>query len=470
MSDQPPPSHSSHTLSPSSPTTAFQRLHISTPTPRKQLSWVKDLNTEGKSRLDLIVEWLGLTSGDQESQSDCMWMCMQSYDVVSTNFSVFRSAKLSKKECSERCVLYLQANGFASQDWKGCKQKIEQLESKFRAAVGWRNATGAGIMERAEEEIAQLRADTDLEIDTKQEEAIKASAAKNTKDMLNRICPFYEHLILIMGERAGNNPLSTAETFGGSQQSRLDVLYSPAVGETQSTSYSGWDPSQPLDLGDSSLDPKGDEDLPSSIESLNSMQPPSSQTAPNTQIRALVSTTPQSGLSSLRLRPPAISNQPSTNTSRRSSGNAGLLKTVRSSLPTQSDFEELNKAQKASNDTNRLLCQHVAEATTSMVGMIGSRLGLTNKDEKRAFEDEDTSVEALATKKAKKDKQDQLDLLKLDRELAQERQALEHHQNGAGMTKLALLREMVDIIARLTQAGVPHAEARKMAEDFTKEL
>ncbi|KAH9819657.1 hypothetical protein DFH28DRAFT_1105380 [Melampsora americana] len=132
-----------------------------------------------------------------------------------------------------------------------------------------------------------------------------------------------------MGDCAGNNPLSTAEIFGGSQQSQLNVLDSPAVGKTQLGSYSGWDPTQPLDLGDSLL-------------------------------------------SSLRLRPSAISNQTSINTSRQSSSDVGLLKTFQSSLPTQSNFGELNKAQKASNNTNQLLCQHVAEATTSMVGMIGS--------------------------------------------------------------------------------------------------
>lgn len=97
-----------------------------TPTPpkRNQMSWLEDLNTDGKSALDLIAEWLAFTWGDQESPSDAIWMCMESSDLISTNYSIFRSANLSKKECTERCAKYLHAHGFAIPDWKGCKQKV----------------------------------------------------------------------------------------------------------------------------------------------------------------------------------------------------------------------------------------------------------------------------------------------------------------------------------------------------------
>ncbi len=74
--------------------------------------------------MDLIVEWLGLTWGDMESQGDAVWMCMEPNDLIATNYSVFRLARLKKKECTKRCAKYLHAHGFLGPDWKGCKQKV----------------------------------------------------------------------------------------------------------------------------------------------------------------------------------------------------------------------------------------------------------------------------------------------------------------------------------------------------------
>ncbi|KAH9818606.1 hypothetical protein DFH28DRAFT_925400 [Melampsora americana] len=119
---------------------------------------------------------------------------------------------------------------------KAEQEGIEQLESKFCAEEAWRNAIGAGIMTRAKEKIEELQADTDLEIVIEQEEAIKALAAKNTKDMLNRSCPLYDDLISIMGQHAGINPLSMAETFVRLQQSQSNGLESSTDSETQSPS------------------------------------------------------------------------------------------------------------------------------------------------------------------------------------------------------------------------------------------
>ncbi|KAH9820324.1 hypothetical protein DFH28DRAFT_1197470 [Melampsora americana] len=301
-----------------------------TPTPpkRNQMSWLKDLNADGKSALDLIVEWLAFTWGDQESPSDAIWMCMESDNLILTNYSAFRSANLSKKECTERCAKYLHAHGF-----------IEQLESKFRAAENWRKATGAGIMETAEDEIAALQADKDVEIDNEEEEAIKATAVKSTNDMLHRLCAYYEALVPIMGKRVGNQPLYTAESSarpnqiksvtqntptqgspnGSEPQSSIEVqTQSSMVNKTQSSRYAVWEPND-ITPPDEFYEPEADKD----------------DAVLNSQSK------------SCRLNPPAICDPIPKDTPRRASGNATLLNNIRSSLPTQSDFQELNQHYKS---------------------------------------------------------------------------------------------------------------------------
>ncbi|KAH9820325.1 hypothetical protein DFH28DRAFT_1121401 [Melampsora americana] len=103
------------------------------------------------------------------------------------------------------------------------------------------------------------------------------------------------------------------------------------------------------------------------------------------------------------------------------------------------------------------------------MGMIGSRFGfqMPNDTHKRsAVDDEEPSPEAVAIKKAKQAKQDELDLLKLDLELAREQKALEENESGSGMSRLQIGREMVEMIAKLTSANVPHEEAKKIAHGF----
>jgi hypothetical protein len=93
----------------------------------KQISWAKDLDKDGKSSLEAIVQWMGLTWGDQDGVEDSEWMCMEPSDLISTNYSAYRSGNPSKKECSERCAKYLVAKGFQTRPWKGCKQQVSLL-------------------------------------------------------------------------------------------------------------------------------------------------------------------------------------------------------------------------------------------------------------------------------------------------------------------------------------------------------
>ncbi|EGF97316.1 uncharacterized protein MELLADRAFT_85868 [Melampsora larici-populina 98AG31] len=323
-------------------------------------------------------------------------------------------------------------------------------------------------METAEDKIAALRANNDVQIDIEEEEAIKASAAKTTK---------------------GNQPLYTAKSSARASQINIATQNtatqeSPIVNKTQSSRYTVWEPSeflQPDDLYDP--DANEDDDLPLPGDLVDPIKPlPHIQSVSNSQRK------------SCRLNPPAICDPIPKDTPRRASVadlthllfviqslkihqdalqycDGDDLNNIQSSLPTQSDFKELNQHHKSSNDNTRIMVQQAADATNTVMGMISSRFGFQMpKDTQKQSVDEDEDPEAVATKKTKQAKQDELNLLKLDRELAQEQKALELDKSGSGMSKLQLGREMVEMIAKLTSATVPHEEAKKMAQEFLQVL
>ncbi|KAH9811852.1 hypothetical protein DFH28DRAFT_1110034 [Melampsora americana] len=182
----------------------------------KQISWAKDLNKKGQSSLEGIVQWMGLTWGDQDSPEDSTWMCMDPSDLISTNYSAYHSGNTSKKECCEQLTTYLIAKDFTSCSWKGCKQQIEVFESKLRGAEAWRRQTGAGILEQAETKISNSQADPNNTFDEDKGDLIRLTAATSTK-MLKQLCKFYDKLVPIMGHRAANKPLAVAEVFSSSQ-------------------------------------------------------------------------------------------------------------------------------------------------------------------------------------------------------------------------------------------------------------
>ncbi|KAH9819547.1 hypothetical protein DFH28DRAFT_1080161 [Melampsora americana] len=273
-------------------------------------------------------------------------------------------------------------------------------------------------METAEDEIAALRADKDVKIDNEEEEAIKATAVKST----NGNQPLYTAESSARPNQIKSVPQNTptqGSPNGSEPQSLIEVqTQSSMVNETQSTRYGVWEP--------------------------NDITPPDEFYEPEADDEDAVS---NSQSKSCRLNPPAICDPIPKDTPRRASGNATLLNNIRSSLPTQSDFQELNQHYKSSNNNTRAMVQHAAEATNTVMGMIGCRFGfqMPNDTHKRsAVDDEEPSPEAVAIKKAKQAKQDELDLLKLDLELAQ----------------------MVEMIAKLTSANVPHEEAKKIAHEF----
>ncbi|KAH9825197.1 hypothetical protein DFH28DRAFT_1047391 [Melampsora americana] len=435
----------------------------------KQISWVKDLNEHGQSSLEGIVQWMGLTWGDQDSPEDSTWMCMEPSDLISTNYSAYQSGHSSKKECCERLATYLVAKGFTSRGWKGCKQQIEVFEAKFRGAEAWRRQTGAGILEQAETEIADLQADPDAAFDEEKGESIRLTAATSTNDMLKRLCKFYDELVPIMGDRAANEPLAVAEVFSNSQlqQSTTNVI-------SEQTSPNDPPPVvNPLDSPDSFVFEEALEVTPTSSRC---QSPEAHHQTPILEEVLPPIVKPRSTNSGLKQMPPASCQPNSTQTPQRSASNKKneITKAVRSSLPKISDLKELAEEHKKDRSQIEGLKDQMATSTQDFITFLGSRLDgpTSSKAIKRQLEeDPETAAKRQALDNELTTKQTELNLLKINRELQVEQAALEALQRGSsGVDKLTLACEKIQWATQMISVGLSKEEAFKIAEDIANGL
>ncbi|KAH9809283.1 hypothetical protein DFH28DRAFT_1189219 [Melampsora americana] len=429
----------------------------------KQISWAKDLDKDGKSSLEAIVHWMGMTWGDQDRADDSDWMCMEPSDLISTNYSAYRSGNPSKKECSERCANYLVAKGFQPRTWKGCKQQIELFESKFRAAEAWRRQTGAGILEQAENEIADLQADPDNEFDEEQGEGIRSRAASSTNDVLRRMCRFYDDLVPIMGSRAANQPLATSEVFAGSQANETTNNLS-STESTQNRSQSLEDSC----ISNESIRFEEASDLNITPGSSRASSPEAQMPEPEDHLPQMIS--PPSTSNNTQRMPPARLPKSPTRSSQRPSTNKKkeISKSVLSSLPSLSDLKELTEERRKEKNDNQELKDQMATSTQEFIAFLGSQMNNspTKKNHKRPLEDNltpETVTKKIAMDNEFATKQAELNLLKVDRELQEQRDAL---KNGSSkISKLALAREKVGFVAQLISAGMTQDEAIKFADN-----
>lgn len=265
-----------------------------------------------------------------------------------------------KKECARRCALFIGANGFDTPTWDGVKQKIDNLEKKFRDAQKWTKQTGEGgglvIEQNAEFEIEGLQSIGEWTEEREQE--IRTAAAQTTKECLYSRCLYYDILNPIMADRAGNEPLYTAESGVDSQPTTSNHLLHPRSPltqpqETQSTQISGWDPTQPFYIENDDLeDPQPSQDITSPMNE-NTTQPHLSQSALSRPIER--SSSSQSLFTSKTVPRPNFV-QPvkpiSDNPRRTSGGTLGVLKSFQSSLPTQADYEKMRHENMAAAESN----------------------------------------------------------------------------------------------------------------------
>ncbi|EGG13018.1 uncharacterized protein MELLADRAFT_87063 [Melampsora larici-populina 98AG31] len=312
------------------------------------------------------------------------------------------------------------------------------------------------MKQHTDSEIEALQQTEDWTVE--REEEIRVLAANTTKEILHSKCNYYNILLPIMGDRPSNEPLNAVESGIITQGDKSQV-----------TQISGWNPSKSLEPSNEDLHRiLGDNDFDLSLTQVDTEA---------SEPRPLTSTSIQRTPSSQSLRltkstQPPLMNQASGSlkNSKRNSGTAAVLKTIQSSLPTQADFKEMNDLHKASNENQRLMLEQVAGASTGMANILGARFGITKPSDKHALEENDLSAEEIELRKSKRKKQDELKMLKLERELAQERRALEENSNGSGLSKLDLARERISMIAKLSSSNIPYAEAERMADEVIKNL
>jgi hypothetical protein len=102
--------------------------------------------------------------------------------------------------------------------------------------------------------------------------------------------------------------------------------------------------------------------------------------------------------------------------------------------------------------------------------LLEARLRNQNTSEKHTLDPEDLTPEAIEKKKIKKAKTEELEMLKLERELAQERRALNESNEGSGLSKLQLAREKADLITKFCLANIPLETAQQMAKEMIDSL
>ncbi|EFP78761.1 uncharacterized protein PGTG_04717 [Puccinia graminis f. sp. tritici CRL 75-36-700-3] len=145
-------------------------------------SWTKDRNRDGLSSVDLIVEWL----------------------TVEGRYDLWRNSTVSKREVCELINQYLIDNGGESRLWRGIEQQVTTLEKKFRDALAWRDQTGQGILDEADELAQQAGGNSE-------DEDFVGNAITETEKKIRSICRYFYELEPVMLDRPSAVPLNTHE-------------------------------------------------------------------------------------------------------------------------------------------------------------------------------------------------------------------------------------------------------------------
>ncbi|KAI9621138.1 hypothetical protein H4Q26_013336 [Puccinia striiformis f. sp. tritici PST-130] len=120
-------------------------------------------------------------------------------------FQPLTSFGVSKREVAEIINEYVIANGGESRVWRGIDQQITSLETKFRVALAYRDQTGQGILDEAEERARQAGGDPE-DSDTKD---FVGDAITQTEAQIRKRCKYFYELEPVMLDRPSATPLDT---------------------------------------------------------------------------------------------------------------------------------------------------------------------------------------------------------------------------------------------------------------------
>ncbi|OAV88031.1 hypothetical protein PTTG_29177 [Puccinia triticina 1-1 BBBD Race 1] len=226
-------------------------------------SWTKQKNSDGKSELDLIIDWL----------------------TVKANFSSWRNSSISKRDVCEKICNYSQANGFPQKrKWKGVQQQITGMETKFRKALRWKEQTSQGIMEKAREN-AQDHAD-----DPDAPNYVEDARNKTEAEILGT-CPYFFQLEPVMLGRPSAGYVVTSETRDDQPVDNRSVRSEDIEERAEDNRTSPLISSQSEDRN-----PESDDDLLPPVLDLESNQQLSQRIAPQASQESTDQSTPQTHL------------------------------------------------------------------------------------------------------------------------------------------------------------------------------
>ncbi|EGG08038.1 uncharacterized protein MELLADRAFT_85231 [Melampsora larici-populina 98AG31] len=198
------------TMAPVTPGTSTQK-EPSSDAPKKKRKYTRrktsdsttrtELNSEGKSAIVLIIEWLGTatTTGTR-------------YDWWKGEMDMDTRTIYSKKDVGEKVADYLAEQGLPGRDGKGVETQIRTLQSTFTIAQDFRSGTGQGILEDLEQQARLEKTEMGYLSDSDEWKAIEHSTKSKFDQLLFQRCVYYYDLLPFMSTRTNVIPQSVRES------------------------------------------------------------------------------------------------------------------------------------------------------------------------------------------------------------------------------------------------------------------
>ncbi|KAH9806824.1 hypothetical protein DFH28DRAFT_940310 [Melampsora americana] len=222
---------------------------------KSQTCWFTP-QVDGQSDMDVVAEWCSIFE----------------------HFDLWRTKR--KEDVGDMVAEYLSKQDHTKRSGQECKKKVALLEKWFREADGLRKETGQGNLDgNTKREDIKFKVSKD-EIDSfkllKRRGGHKKKNEGGTLQVrILRICPWYEDLEPIIGDRPSANPLALRDSLlnlDNQDQLNTHPEFDEDVYQTLSKTepYKGWEPTPPRQLpcrrNSMSLELEADEN-PSSQES-----------------------------------------------------------------------------------------------------------------------------------------------------------------------------------------------------------
>ncbi|KAH9818451.1 hypothetical protein DFH28DRAFT_888435 [Melampsora americana] len=167
----------------------------------KKNTTASELNSEGKSAIVLIIEWLGTatTTGTR-------------YDWWKGEMDVDTRTIHSKKDVGEMIAEYLAEQGLPGRDGRGVEAQIRTLQTTFNLAQDFRDGTGQGILADLEQQAQDEKSQKGYLSDSDEWKVLEHSTESKFNQLLFQRCLYYYNLLPFMQTRINVIPQSVRES------------------------------------------------------------------------------------------------------------------------------------------------------------------------------------------------------------------------------------------------------------------